>query len=239
MFVERNYLTFDGKFLTSVSKLQPMCPAERLKFFLERTFSVFSRAFSVSERKHPAFGKKFMEGLPKVHFTCIRNFWRLFSEEKNCLSVFGLWAKLSSFWQKIYGTVAKSAFHVSTAKLWERVIKVIYIIIVFLGLWVSFFDFDKISQVCRNSNLSAQRKNVHKNSLEQLVFCPFWTLTKKTVFLLESFRQDCQTTFAVSRGTPTEQHFWKEVLKIWRFLDKFRCFRENGGKHFSGLANQQ
>ena len=60
--------------------------------------------------------------------------------------------------------------------------KVILTIIISLGLWVSFFWFwqEKNSQVFRSSNLSVQRKNVEKITVEQTVFRLFWTLTRKT-----------------------------------------------------------
>ena len=57
LVVERIFSTFGVKALVNVSKLQPMCPAERLK---------------VS-----------------------------FGEKSNCSSVFGLWVKVSIFWQSI------------------------------------------------------------------------------------------------------------------------------------------
>ena len=45
----------------------------------------------------------------------------------------------------------------------------------------------KKNPVCRNSNLSVQRKNVKKNTLEQLVCHFLWTLTKETCIFIGKF----------------------------------------------------
>ena len=52
---------------------------------------------------------------------------------------------------------------------------------------VYFWFWQKNSQVCRNSNLSVQSKNFEKNTLEQLVFRLFRTLTRKTCIFTGKF----------------------------------------------------
>ena len=48
-----------------------------------------------------------------VAYVCRWTFWEFFGEKPNCLGVFGLRAKVSIFWQKILGRVAKTTFYVS------------------------------------------------------------------------------------------------------------------------------
>ena len=49
------------------------------------------------------------------------NKFRSFSEtKKNCMKIFGLWTGRSDFWWKILLRVAKGAFRMSSATLWEK-----------------------------------------------------------------------------------------------------------------------
>ena len=148
-----------------------------------------------------------------------RTFWGFFGEKSNCLVIFGFWAKVTNFWQKNFWQVAKSAFHVSSAKLWEKMKKVIYTNDIFFRTFSEFFLIlaKKNSQVCRNSNLSVHRKNVKKYSwaIGFSSFFGFWQ--KNLCFHRKVFGNVVKTTFYVSRGKLTEQHFSKEVLKTSDF----------------------
>ena len=121
-----------------------------------------------SERKYPAFAKKFMEGLLKV---------RVLSKtlRKN--------DKIISFY-----------YH----PFWD-------------SDWV-FPDFVKqSSQVCRNSNLSVQRKDIKKKWSWTIASSSFLDFEKKNLcFYRKVSSKLVKNTFYVSRGTLTEQHFWKE-----------------------------
>ena len=68
----------------------------------------------VIERNYSTFGVKILGNLSKLQPTCAPELFEVFFGEKsNCLSVFGLWAKVSKFWQKKIGRVAKTTFYVS------------------------------------------------------------------------------------------------------------------------------
>ena len=154
--------------------------------------------------------------------------------------VFGLWAIVTVFWQNLW-QVAKSEFQVSSAELWENMIKLIHTINIFFRTLGEFFsDFGKKnSQVCRNSNLSVHMKNVEKNSWT-IGFSSFLEYDKKNLyFYTKVFGRVVKTTFYVSRGTLSEQTFWKEVLKTSGLSDNFWSFRDNGGKHFQGWRSSK
>ena len=53
-----------------------------------------------------------------------RNFITFCGSKKNRMKVFGLWMESTVFWQKFFLRLAKGAFHVSSATLWETMIKV-------------------------------------------------------------------------------------------------------------------
>ena len=53
-----------------------------------------------------------------------RNFITFSGSKKNRKKVLGLRMESTVFWQKIFLRVAKGAFHVSSATLWEKMIKV-------------------------------------------------------------------------------------------------------------------
>ena len=143
----------------------------------------------VVEQNYWTFGVIFLSNFSKLQPTLAAEpFEDFFGEKSNCLIVFGHWAKETVLWQKTYSRFAKSAFHVSSAKLWEKMIKVIYTIIIFFRTLSEFFlILAKKSQVCRNSNLSVQRKNFKKNTLEQLVFRLFWNFTRKNCIFTGKF----------------------------------------------------
>ena len=80
----------------------------------------------------------------------------------------------------------------------------------------------------------------HKKDSWTIASSSFLDFEKKNLcFYRKVFSRVVKTTFYVSRGTLTEQHFWKEACKNWGFLHIFRNFRENGEKHCSGLEKQQ
>ena len=169
------------------------------------------------------------------------NVLSFFGEKSNCLVIFGFWAKVTNFWQKNSGNLLKLLFTCPQQNLEKKWWKWFLLMTSFLGLWVSFSDFVKeISQVCRNSNLSVHMKIVIKKTLEQLVFSSFFGLWQKNLcFYRKVFGNVVKTTFYVSRGKLTEQHFWKEVLKTSGLSDNFWSFRDNGGEIFQGWQSSK
>ena len=97
----------------------------------------------------------------------------------------------------------------------------------------------KNSQVCRYCNLIVQMKNVKKKLLNKCFFVSFGLWQKNLYFYTNVFGRVVKTTFYVSRGTLSEQNFWKEVLKTSGLLDSFWNFRDKGGKIFQGLQNSK
>ena len=149
----------------------------------------FCSNFLVFERNYWNFGLNFLSNLSKLPPMGAAKVLIFFGEKSNCLVIFGIWAKVTNFWQKNFWQVAKSAFYVFSAKLWEKMVKVIYTNDIFFRTLSEFFLIlaKKISQVCRNSNLSVHRKNVKKNTLEQLVFRLFLNFDKKTCVFTGKF----------------------------------------------------
>ena len=80
----------------------------------------------------------FVKFLKTTAYGCSGTFWGSFGENSNSLIVCGLWAKVTIFWQKI-SAGCQIAFHVSSAKLWEKMIKVIFSIIISFGTFNEFF----------------------------------------------------------------------------------------------------
>ena len=190
LVVKRNYWTFGVNYLSNMGKLQPTCPAERLKFFSGGKIIVW--AFSASERNYPAFGKK------------------------------------------IHGTVAKSAFHVSSAKLWEKMTKLIYTTITFLGPWVSFARFWQKKVVrCVETVSQVYRRNTWIKILpNEWFFVFFGFLARKTCvcFYLKVFDRVVKTFFYVFRGTLqniiSERESWK-FEDFWINFEVSRTIAEN------------
>ena len=126
----------------------------------------FNPSFLVFERNYWNFGVNFLSKFSKLQpMGAAERFEVFFGEKSNCLVLFGFWEKVTIFWQKKLWQVAKSAFHVSSAKLWEKMMKVLYTIIIFFRTSSDFFlILEKNNHVCRNINLSVLRKNVKKDS---------------------------------------------------------------------------
>ena len=80
----------------------------------------------------------FVKFLKTAAYRCSRTFWGSFGEKRNSLIVFGLWAKVTIFWQKI-SAGCQSAIQVSSAKLGQKMIKIFFNIIISFGLSMSFF----------------------------------------------------------------------------------------------------
>ena len=94
----------------------------------------------------------------------------------------------------------------------------------FLGLWVSFFSFwQKNSQVCRNSNLCVHRKNVKKNTLEQLVFRLFLDFDKKTCVFTGKFLAMLSKLLSTCPGENLQSNISQR--KSWKLQD-FRIIFE-------------
>ena len=102
-------------------------------------------SFLVVERINWTFGVNFLKTFSKLQPTgAAEGFEVFFGEKSNCLIVFGLWAKVTVFWQKNLWQVAKSEFQVSSAELWENMIKVIHNNNIFFRTLGEFFsDFGK------------------------------------------------------------------------------------------------
>ena len=80
----------------------------------------------------------FVKFLKTAAYGSSGTFWGSFGENSNSLIVFGRWAKVTILWQKI-SAGCQIAFHVSSAKLWEKMIKVIFSIIISFGTFNEFF----------------------------------------------------------------------------------------------------
>ena len=183
---------------------------------------LWSRFLVVEQKYGPFCCDFFVKFLKTAAYGNSGMFWGSFGEKSNSLIVFGPRAKVAIFWQKI-SAGCQSAFHVSSAKLWEKMIKVIFSIMISFGTFNEFFLIlaKKNSQVCWNSNLSVQRKNV-KKTVEQLVFRLFWILTRKTcVFagkflaVLSKILSTCPVEHLQSNNSE-----WKS----WRLEDFRICF---------------
>ena len=123
----------------------------------------------------------------------------------------------------------------SSPKLWEKLMKVFYTIIISFRTLIEFFsDFGKKdSQVFRNSNQVYRGKNVKKDSLKT-GFSSFLDFDKKNLsFYRNFFGSVVKTTFYVSSGTLTKQDFWKEFLKTWGFWIIFEVFGTMAENFFS------
>ena len=80
-----------------------------------------------------------------------------------------------------FGSFAKSAFHVSSAKLWEKMTKVIKTIIISFGTLIEFFlILSKKIVRCVETVIKCTERKTSKNTLEKLVFRFSWTLTRKS-----------------------------------------------------------
>ena len=125
----------------------------------------------------------FVKFLKTAAYGCSGTFWCFFWREEYLFDQFRSLSENNRHSAKnlAFGIVAKSEFHVSSAKLWEKMTKVFITIIISFGTLSEFFsDFvKKNSQVCRDSNQVYRAKNV-KNTLAKLVFRFSWTLTRKT-----------------------------------------------------------
>ena len=121
--------------------------------------------FLVVERIYWTFGVNFLTIFSKLQTTCAVDGFEVFLGEKsNCLIVFGHWAKVTVFWQKFYGRLLKVNFTCPQQNFEKKLIEVYFIIITFLGPWMSFFLIltKKSNQVCRNCNLNEQKKNLNQ-----------------------------------------------------------------------------
>ena len=166
----------------------------------------FCSSFLVVERIYWTFGLNFLTVFSKLQPTCAAEGFEVFLGEKSdCLIVFGLWAKITVFWQKIYGRLLKVNFTCPQQDFETKMNEVYFPIIVFLGPWMSFFLIltKKSNQVCRNSNLNVQKKNLNQKRYWTLDLALFLEFDKnKLIFLTESFLQGCQTYFLhVQRNT--------------------------------------
>ena len=163
-------------------------------------------------------------------------------EKSNCLIVFGLWAKVTVFWQKIYGRLLKVMFTCPQQNFEKKMIEVKYTIIIFLGFWMRFFLIltKKSNKVCRNSNLNVQKKNVIKKRSWTNDLLSFLDSTRKTCIFNGKFLAALSNLLF----TCPEEHLQTNVSgrKSWKLKDfwiNFEVFVDNSGNPFSGLSKQQ
>ena len=153
---------------------------------------------------------------------------------------FGLWAKVSVRRQKLCGRVAISAFHVSPAKLWDkndwsklyhyhfsRILNELFLILTKKG-----------SQVCRNSNLNVQKKNVIRKRSWTLDLSPFLKSTRKACFVNGKFFAGLSKILF----TYPEEHLQSNVserksYKLKDFWINFEVFGTTAENNFQGWQN--
>ena len=141
----KSFSDFDQKSLNKEIKFTRRIVKTAFKVFRGTILGLFSRMkkpcskiLSLSEI-NGILGWTFCQISQSCSLWVQRTFWGFFGEKSNCLVIFGFWAKVTNFWQKNFWQVAKSAFHVSSAKLWEKMVKVIYTIDIFFRTWSEFF----------------------------------------------------------------------------------------------------
>ena len=123
-----------------------------------------------------------------------------------------------------FGSVAKSAFHVSSAKLWEKVKKVNKTIIISFGTLMEFFLTlvkKELSGVSKQKS-SVQREKRQRNSLEKMVFRLFWTSTRKSC--LPKLLSTCAEEHLQSNIS--ERKSWK-LEDFWIIFEVFGTMAEN------------
>ena len=77
--------------------------------------------FRTLSRKIWTFSKTIKHGFQKCSLRVQRNNFRIFFwRKKTCKKVFGLWTERSDFLRKSLLSVAKGAFRMSSATLWEK-----------------------------------------------------------------------------------------------------------------------
>ena len=137
------------------------------RFFLEG--KVIVGAFSVAERKYPAFSKKFMEGLPKGLFTWPQqNFEKKWQKLFLLLSSFlGLWVSFFWFWQKNSQVCRNSNLSVQSKKVEKFTVEQM----VFRLFWTlttkTCFLAESFLQGCQNYFLRVQRINYRATFLKR------------------------------------------------------------------------
>ena len=91
-------------------------------------------SFVVVERISWTFGVNFSTIFLKMQPKgAAEGFEFFFGEKNNCLIVFGLWAKVTVFWQEIYGRLLKVNFTCPHQNFEGKMVEVNYTIIIFLG----------------------------------------------------------------------------------------------------------
>ena len=116
--------------------------------------------FRTLSRKIWTFSKTIKHGFQKCSLRVQRNNFRIFFwRKKTCKKVFGLWTERSDFLRKILLRVAKGAFHVSRATLWEKDdrSKLFCLWLLYIFAWLFFTD-KRTSPGCQNNNIGVQSK---------------------------------------------------------------------------------
>ena len=130
------------------------------------------------------------------------------------------------------GSVAKNAFHVSSAKLWEKMTKVINTIIIFFGTLSEFFlILAKKNVRCVETVIKSTEGKTSKNTLEKLVFRLFWNLTRKNCIYTRKFLAGLSkllSTFPEEhlRRNISERKSWK-LKNFWIIFEVLGTMAEN------------
>ena len=184
-------------------------------------------SFLVVERKYWTFGVNFLSIFSKLQPTVAAERFDVFLEGRVFVWSFSVSERKKPCFDKKYmalGSVAKSAFHVSSAKLWEKMTKVINTIIISFGTLSEFFLIltKKNSQVCRNGN-QVYRAKIVKKYLEKLVFRFSWNLTRKTCSFTAKFLAALSNILSTCPEEPLKSNISER--KSWKLQD-FRLIFE-------------
>ena len=162
----RKVWTIRLNLLAGLSKLLSKCSDEPFSGRFSGMKKLCS-SFLVVERIYWTFGVTFFVKILKAAaYGCSGTFWGFFRREEKLFGPFRFLSESNHLLAKNLWQVAESEFQVSSAELWENMINVIHTINIFFRTLIEFFLIlaKKNSQVCRNSNLSVQGKNVEKDS---------------------------------------------------------------------------
>ena len=150
--------------------------------------------------------EKFLRALSKLHSTCPGQEDKKYEFLKNYifLSFRKLSEKFSTFWQKFFNKVVKTAFYVSIRAFWGK--KILKKNLIIFGHWAKTFgllakDFRLGFPIC---NLGVHR-NILKRSIffkKMCIFHQIWTLCKNFSAICQKlFDGVVKTAFCVYRRT--------------------------------------
>ena len=198
--------------------------------------------FLVVERKYWTFGVNFLSIFTKLQPTVAAESFDDFFGEKSICLIFSVSERKKPSFDKKYmalGSVAKSAFHVSSEKLWEKITKVINTIIISFGTLSEFFlILSKKIVRCVETVIKCTERKTSKKTLEKLVFRFSWTLTRKTCSFSGKFLAVLSKLLSTCPEEPlksnnSERKSWK--LQDFRII--FEVFWTMAENFFHGWQN--